>query len=181
VDIRSGLSASQHQTFVQELLGGPCWPAGDRPVSASSAQIVIDLTNTPSGGNTSVARGILGWFVTKPTSYQVHSLPAEQRRTGIARQWIEQVLPRKAKHHQGTVSVRVGRWTGSMGEGLAVAFDALGHDVIGDRMAGLLGAIYDHKLEASGLVVKLPVERLYHVNGTPRETFQPKAVRRETR
>jgi C-terminal processing protease CtpA/Prc len=136
--------------------------------------IVLDLTDTASGGNTSVARTIMGWFVDKPTSYQVHSLPAEERQTGVARQWIEQVLPRPGKHHDGPVTVRVGRWTGSMGEGLALGFDAIGARVEGGPMAGLLGAIYDYKLEQSGMIVKFPVERLSHVDGTPREAFVPR-------
>lgn len=136
-------------------------------------RVVIDLTDTPSGGNTSIARGILGWFVSRPTFYQVHSLPAEELETGIARQWVEQVLPRAGKHHAGPVTVRVGRWTGSMGEGLAIAFDAIGARVEGTRMAGLLGAIYDHRLERSGQVLKLPTERLYSVKGMPREQFVP--------
>jgi carboxyl-terminal processing protease len=136
--------------------------------------IVIDLTDTASGGNTSVARAILGWFVTRPRFYQVHNLPAEERETGIARQWVEQVLPRAGKHHSGPVTVRVGRWTGSMGEGLAIGFDAIGARVEGSRMAGLLGAVYDYKLERSGQVIKLPSERLYAVDGTPREQFVPK-------
>jgi hypothetical protein len=135
--------------------------------------VVLDLTDTASGGNTSVARAIMGWFVDKPTNYQVHSLPAEERQTGIARQWIEQVLPRAGKHHDGPVTVRVGRWTGSMGEGLALGFDAVGARVEGGPMAGLLGAIYDYKLEQSGLTIKFPVERLSHVDGTPRERFVP--------
>jgi carboxyl-terminal processing protease len=61
-----------------------------------------------------------------------------------------------------------------MGEGLAVGMEALGADVVGDQMAGLLGAIYDHRLPNSGLVIKLPTERLYAVDGTPRETFRPR-------
>ncbi|HUE78662.1 MAG TPA: hypothetical protein VMN38_03430 [Sphingomicrobium sp.] len=136
-------------------------------------RVIIDLTDTPSGGNTTVARAILGWFVTKPSFYQMHTIPAEERQYGVARQWVEQVLPRPGKRHGGPVSVRVGRWTGSMGEGLAIGFDAIGARVEGDRMAGLLGAIYDYKLENSGMVIKFPVERLFHVNGTPREHFLP--------
>jgi C-terminal processing protease CtpA/Prc len=136
--------------------------------------IIIDLTDTASGGNTTIARAVLGWFVTKPTFYQVHSLPAEERRTGVARQWVEQVLPRDGKHHRGPVTVRVGRWTGSMGEGLAVGFHAIGARVEGSRMAGLLGAIYDHRLEKSGQIIKFPTERLYAVDGTPREQFVPR-------
>jgi hypothetical protein len=141
------------------------------------AAVILDLTDTASGGNTSVARAIMGWFVTKPTNYQVHSLPAEERQTGVARQWIEQVLPRPGKHHAGKVTVRVGRWTGSMGEGLALGFDAIGARVDGGPMAGLLGAIYDYNLEQSGLTIKFPVERLSHVNGTPREQFVPQPAR----
>ena len=136
-------------------------------------RVVIDLTDTASGGNTVVARAILSWFVRKPSSYQVHNLPAEQRETGIARQWVEQVLPRAGKFHPGPVVVRVGRWTGSMGEGIAIGFAALGKRVEGDRMAGLLGAVYDYPLEKSGKVIKFPTERLSAVNGTPREKFIP--------
>ena len=139
-------------------------------------RIVIDLTDTPSGGNTTIARAILGWFVRQPAFYQIHSLPAEERQSGIPRQWVEQVLPRAGKYHRGPVTVRVGRWTGSMGEGVAIGFDAIGARVEGSRMAGLLGAIYDHKLEKSGQMIKFPTERLLHVDGTPREKFAPKAT-----
>lgn len=142
----------------------------------SGQRIILDLTDTPSGGNTTVARAMLGWFVARPTFYQMHNLPAEARQTGIARQWVEQVLPRPGKHHRGRITVRVGRWTGSMGEGLAIGFAALGARVEGTPMAGLLGAIYDHKLPRSGIVVKLPTERLYAVDGTPREKFAPRPV-----
>ena len=147
--------------------------AGARP----GQRAIIDLSDTPGGGNTTVARGILGWFVTRPTFYQQHSLPAELRQCGVARQWVEQVLPRPGKHHSGPVVIRVGRWTGSMAEGLAIGFDAIGARVEGDRMAGLHGAIYDYRLENSGLVIKFPVERLFHVNGTPREQFIPHPAR----
>lgn len=142
----------------------------------ANARVRIDLRDTPSGGNTSVARGILGWFVTRPTAYQVHNLPAELRETGIERQWIEQVLPRKDKHWRSSVSILVGRWTGSMGEGLAVAFDAIGMQVYGEHMAGLLGAVYDMTLPNSGLLFKLPVERLSAPNGKPREDFVPRPM-----
>ena len=143
----------------------------------SGRQLLIDLTDTPSGGNTTIARAVLGWFVTRPTFYQMHRLPGEERRTGIARQWVEQVLPRSGKYYRGPVTVRVGRWTGSMGEGLAIGFDAIGARVEGDPMAGLLGAITDIKLDQSGQIVKFPVERLSAVDGTPRERFVPKRLR----
>ena len=134
--------------------------------------IVIDLTDTPSGGHTSVARAIMSWFVVRPSSYQIHEWPAEERETGVARRWIEQVLPRDGKHHPGPVAVRVGRWTGSMGEGLAIGLHAVARaPVCGSAMAGLKGAVYDYSLPASGLVVKFPAERLFTTDGVPREAF----------
>lgn len=137
------------------------------------APVVIDLTETPSGGSSVVARAMMSWFVTRATSYQVHTYPAEKIESGIDRQWIEQVLPRPGKYHPGPVTLRVGRWTGSMGEGIAIGFAAMGKRVCGTRMARLRGAIYDFELPMTKLVVKMPAERLYAVNGMPREAFVP--------
>jgi carboxyl-terminal processing protease len=151
----------------------PAFDAAMRSLPADQP-LVIDLTDTASGGNTVVARAIMGWFVDAPASYQVHRSPEEERRTGIPRQWVEQVLPRPGiAPHQGRVTVRVGAWTGSMGEGLAVGMHALGAHVVGRPMAGLLGSIEDIRLPNSGLVVKLPTERLYTVDMVPREAFVP--------
>jgi len=40
-------------------------------------------------------------------------------------------------------------------------------------MAGLLGAVYDYPLKHSGIVLKIPTERLSAIDGTPREDFVP--------
>lgn len=138
--------------------------------------VVIDLRDTPSGGNTSVARAIMGWFVDRPRGYQIHKAPVEERETGIARQWIEQVLPRAGKHRAALPQIWVGRWTGSMGEGLAIGFAALGASVRGGPMAGLNGSVEDLTLEHSGLAIKIPTERLMTVQGQPRETYRPGAM-----
>lgn len=139
--------------------------------------VVLDLRATPSGGNTTVARAVMGWFVSKPSSYQVHNRPIEQRETGIARQWVEEVLPRPHKYRRRLPTVLVGRWTGSMGEGLAIGFDAFGARVQGSRMAGLNGSVEDIDVGKSGLTIKLPTERLMTIDYQPREEFVPKALR----
>ena len=41
-------------------------------------------------------------------------------------------------------------------------------------MAQLHGAIYSYKLPHSGIGFSFPVERLYHVNGQPREAYRPR-------
>lgn len=150
-------------------------PAFDLAMASArpGQRIIIDVTDTPSGGNTVIAKAILGWFVTRPRFYQMHVLPTEERETGIVRQWVEQVLPRPGKRHLGPVEVRVSRWTGSMGEGLAIGFDAIGGRVVGTRMAGLRGAVYDFPLKHSGFIIRFPAERLYAVDGAPREDFVP--------
>ena len=135
--------------------------------------LVIDLRETPGGGNSTVARGILGHFVTAPRPYQRHILVAEGRNTGVPRSWQEEVWPRGAKPFGGRVVVLVGRWTGSMGEGLALGFDAIGVEVMGDPMAGLLGALTEVSLPHSGWIARFANEALTHIDGTPREAWIP--------
>lgn len=138
--------------------------------------LIIDLRNTPGGGNTTVARGILGRFVAREMPYQKHVLPSEERDSLIRRSWLELVSPRGPFTVQQRVVVLVGRWTGSMGEGLAIAFDGTrSGTVVGTPMAGLLGATYHITLPNTGVGLNVPAERLYHVNGTPREAFLPVA------
>jgi C-terminal processing protease CtpA/Prc len=137
--------------------------------------VIVDLRNTASGGNSSVARGILGRFVAKELPYQKHILPAEEKETGIRRSWLELVSPRGVRY-AGTVVVLVNRWTGSMGEGLAIGFDATAAArVVGTEMARLVGATYTISLPGSGIRANVPAERLQHVNGLPREDFRPAA------
>jgi carboxyl-terminal processing protease len=139
--------------------------------------LILDLRNTPSGGNSVVARGILGRFVSREQPYQRHVLPSEERDTGIRRSWLELVSPRGQFTYQSPVAVLVGHWTGSMGEGLAIGFDATGvATVVGTAMAGLVGATDRIELPRSRIGLNLPTERLYHVNGTPREAFQPRVL-----
>lgn len=141
--------------------------------------LVLDFRDTPSGGSTTVARGIMGWFVTEPRGYQIHNRPAEQRQTGIPRQWIEQVLPREGMYRAKLPIIVVGRWTGSMGEGIAVGFAGLGAEVRGTKMAGLKGSIEDLRAGETDLTVKLPTEMLLTASGIPREDFVPEPMHDE--
>jgi carboxyl-terminal processing protease len=84
------------------------------------------------------------------------------------------VEPRGPWTYQRPLAVLVGRWTGSMGEGMAIGFDGMHRAmVVGSRMAGLAGAVEEVRLPCSGFVVGYPAARLLHVDGTPRETFTP--------
>lgn len=136
--------------------------------------LIIDLRDTPSGGNTGVAEGILGRFVEREQPYQKHALPADARTGAPGRSWFAHVSPRSGFTYTQPVAVLVNRWTGSMGEGLAIGFDATRTGtVVGTQMAGLVGATTRIVLPRTGIGINLPFERLFHVNGTPREAFQP--------
>ncbi|MCR5863569.1 hypothetical protein LRS05_16235 [Flavobacterium sp. J372] len=70
-----------------------------------------------------------------------------------------------------------GHWTGSMGEGMVIGFDAMRRaKITGTKMAGLLGAIYTYRMKNTNIGYQIPIEGMYHVNDTPREDFMPKYI-----
>ncbi len=136
--------------------------------------LIIDLTETPGGGNSTVARAIMGRFTDTLLPYQVHEFDEKEYQT--KRHWVEYVSPRKTIY-TGKVYLLVGRWTGSMGEGIAIGFDGMKRaKIIGTEMAGLIGAISNFQLSETKIGFQFPTERLYHINGTPREKFVPGIV-----
>lgn len=143
--------------------------------SLSNAKaIIIDLRETHSGGNTEVAKAIMGKFITKEIPYQVHERVGLEREFGIKRKYIEILSPIQNPYLK-PVYVLVGRWTGSVGEAIAQGFSNIETGtVVGTEMAKLLGAINCRKLENSKINFCYPFEKLYNTNGTPREQFIPK-------
>jgi hypothetical protein len=45
--------------------------------------------------------------------------------------------------------------------------------LVGTRMAGLRGELREARLPHSGIVVRYPGEKVFHVDGTPRERLRP--------
>lgn len=134
--------------------------------------LLIDLRNTPSGGNTSVARGIMGHFVDHDRPYQMHVVPFESRVLGPTRKFVEYVAPYGTRY-AGKLYVAGGRWTGSMGEGLMIGFDAIGATTVGSDLAHLLGALSNETIEGSAAKVDIGTEQLFTVTGLPREAYRP--------
>ncbi|GGG53546.1 S41 family peptidase [Epilithonimonas arachidiradicis] len=136
--------------------------------------LIIDLTETPSGGNSTVARAIMGRFTNQLLPFQVHEFDEKEFET--KRHWEEYVTPRKTTYN-GKVYILVGHWTGSMGEGMAIGFDGMKKaKIIGTKMAGLLGAISNFQINETKIGFQFPTERLYHINGTPRENYVPEIL-----
>jgi carboxyl-terminal processing protease len=136
--------------------------------AASARAIILDLRNTPSGGDSIVAKPIMAWFVRGERGYQIHET--------ASRRWTETVIGRP-DGFTGKLFVLVNAWTGSMGEGLAIGLrSAAGARLIGAPMAGLRGAMGSVRLECLGADLRIPVERLYAMDGTPRERAAPDIV-----
>lgn len=136
--------------------------------------IILDLSETPSGGNTTVARAIMGRFINSKLPYQTHEV--DEPGYDTKQIWTEYVIPRK-KAYKGKVVLMVGHWTGSMGEGIAIGFDAMNRvTIVGTKMAGLLGAIDGFQLANTKIGFQISTERLYHVNGTSRENYLPEML-----
>lgn len=140
----------------------------------STQGLILDMRDTPSGGNTVVARALMGRFTSRTRFYQRHSVPAEERAYGVKRSWVEEVSPRGRFCYTGVVVVLVDHWTGSMGEGVTIGLDAMHRTrTVGTEMARLLGATEGIVLPHSGIGVHFPTEKLFQVNGKPREAFVP--------
>lgn len=138
--------------------------------------LVLDLRDTPGGGNTTVARGIMGRLIERPAPYQMHRIPdpAGSGGSDIPRVWVEWVTPRGPFPYTAPVVVLVSRWTGSMGEGVAIGLDGMRRAaVVGTRMAGLRGATYTSTLPNTGISFTVPGELLFHLDGMSREDFVP--------
>ena len=139
---------------------------------ADSTALILDLRNTPSGGNTDVAEPILGRFISHRSDYQRVFDPAPGK-SFPKDSWVRSVEPRGPTIAQ-PLAVLVDRWTGSMGEGMAIGLDGLKRaTVVGTHMAGLCGATSDVTLPRSGIGVAFPTERLYHLDTTPRDIWKP--------
>lgn len=142
----------------------------------SAKGLIIDLRDTPGGGNTTVARAILGHFIAESAVYQVHRNAYEQAVYGVPRQSAEYVFARGSRWDRPAV-VLAGRWTGSVGEALAMAFDrTAGVPTVGAPLADLLGTLNTNTTDNGCLELKFAWDSLFAADGTPREDWQPRMV-----
>lgn len=134
--------------------------------------LLIDVRDNP-GGDTAVARPIMGRFVTERLPY---AKMARREGEGLGSQWVEHVDPRGWTYRGGVV-VLVDRFSVSMAEGFAMGMDGMGRaTVVGTRMAGLGAGLFRAHLEHIDADVQLSAEPVYHVDGTPRWKLVPKVL-----
>ena len=136
--------------------------------------LILDLRETPSGGNNTIAKAIMGRFINTEKPYQRYRYVLDEKETGVKQIWTELVIPRKEIYDKPVI-VLVGRWTGSMGEGITIGLDAMNRaEIVGAKMGNLLGGIWSYSLNETGIGFQFPGIKIYHIDKTPRENYIPK-------
>jgi len=127
--------------------------------------LILDLRNTVDGGNTFVANPIAGHFTTHKQVFQKY------RNSNT--QFVDYIKPKKPAYNKPLV-VLVGRWTGSMGEGLASGFDGTGiGKIVGTEMQRLAGATKNYGFKNFNFGYQMPYIEVLQQNDEPREKIVP--------
>lgn len=138
--------------------------------------LVIDVRNN-GGGDTAVARPIMGRFTTTMRPY------ARMRRRdggGLGPFWTEVVEPRGPFVYAGPVVVLCDRWSGSMAEGFPMGMRTVcGARIAGQPMMGLGAAVFRLRLDRSGIEAQYSAEPVYDVEGRSRSDFRPDVLVRD--
>lgn len=135
--------------------------------------LLIDVRGN-GGGDTAVARPIMGRFITARMPY------AYMRRragAGLGERWTEYVEPRGPFTYTRPVIVLCDHWSGSMAEGFPMGMRGLGRaTIVGTPMMGLGAAVFPLRLDRSGIDLQYSAEPVYDVRDRPRWTMRPDVV-----
>ena len=143
------------------------------PQMDSTKALIIDLRNTISGGNTSVAKPIMGIFISETKPYQLYE--------DHKKKYFGYIKPNKLNYNK-PVYILVNRWTGSMGEGIAIGLNSVDRiEVIGTEMSRLAGGMKSIDFKNHNYGFQVSFEKIFDVNGNPREEFVPKNYVEQTR
>ena len=135
--------------------------------------LVIDVRSN-AGGDTAVARPILGRFVRERVQY---AWMARREGAGLGPRWPEFIEPRGPWTYEVPVAVLVDRFSVSMAEGFAMALQGLGRaKLVGTPMGQLGAAVTRLRLPHSRIPVQLSTEPVYTLDGRPRDEVVPDVV-----
>ena len=99
---------------------------------------------------------------------------AWQQRELAPGQRVADTVAARGQRYARPVLVLVDRWTAGEGEALAAGLAAVARArIVGTPMAGLRGELGEVRLPHSGLGVRFPMQKVFHVDGTPREALRP--------
>lgn len=132
--------------------------------------LIIDVRQN-GGGDTAVARPIMGRFISEKKPY------ARMRRregVGLSEPWTEFVKNRGPFTYRAPVIVLTSRWSASMAEGFPMGMRAIGRGlIVGTPMMRLGAAVVPIKLESTGLELQYSAEPVYDIQDKPRWLLDP--------
>lgn len=137
---------------------------------ADAPALILDVRGN-GGGDTAVARPIMGRFITETKPY------ARMRRRqgkGLSKAWTETVDPRGPFTYHRPVVVLVDHWSGSMAEGFPMGMRGLERArVVGTEMMKLGAAVFTIRLDRTGIEAQYSAEPVYDVSDQPRWHMRP--------
>lgn len=132
--------------------------------------LIIDVRNN-GGGDTAVARPIMGRFIADTRPY------ARMRRragAGLGPAWTEFVEPRGPFTYDRPVVVLCHHWSASMAEGFPMGMRGLGRArIVGTPMMRLGAAVFPLRLDRTGIEMQYSAEPVYDVADRPRWQLEP--------
>lgn len=132
--------------------------------------LILDVRNN-GGGDTAVARPIMGRFISETKPY---ALMRRREGAGLGGFWTETVDPQGPFTYTRPVVVLTDHWSGSMAEGFPMGMRGIGRaTVVGTPMMGLGAAVFPITLDRTGIQGQYSAEPVYDVNRQPRWLMQP--------
>ena len=136
----------------------------------STRGLVIDVRNN-GGGNTALARPIMGRFIQSRLQY---AWMARREGESLGQRWPEFVDPRGPWTYTQPVVILVNHWSASMAEGFPMGMHGMHRaTIVGTRMMGLGAGVNDVVLGWTQIPFQLSAEPVFHVDGTPRWHLRP--------
>ena len=144
----------------------------DRALSElrDASGLIIDVRQN-GGGDTAVARPIMGRFI---TSRKPYAMMRRRKGAGLGSPWAEYVDPRGPFTYERPVVVLTGHWSASMAEGFPMGMRGIGRaTIVGTRMMGLGAAVFTKTLKQTGVTFQYSAEPVYDVQNRPRWEMEP--------
>lgn len=132
--------------------------------------LIIDVRDN-GGGDTAVARPIMGRFISEQKPY---ALMRRRQGRGLSAFWTETVEPNGPFTYTRPVVVLTNHWSGSMAEGFPMGMRSIGRaSIIGTRMMALGAAVFPIRLDRTGVQAQYSAEPVYDARGAPRWLMTP--------
>jgi carboxyl-terminal processing protease len=137
-----------------------------------SPGLIIDARDN-GGGDTAVARPIMGRFIKERRPYALMRRRSGQG-VGLTEPWTEYVDPQGPFTYEKPVVVLQNHWSASMAEGFPMGMKGIGRAVtVGTETMGLGAAVFPLRLDRTGISINYSAEPVYDVKSTPRWKLKP--------